>query len=142
MTDRNQLFDTARSPRRRIMPVDVDTARCRTVTSEVRATGRVEALNAVELKPDESGRVVALLFREGQQVDSGTPLVRIDADLLRALHTMDPQRAVIEVPERYAGELHIGQPIAFTVAAHEGRTFHAKVEFIDPVVPRPRAVAQ
>ncbi len=265
MTDRNEIFDTARSPRRRIipvvagivilvigvliarqlglysegadaqqaaaaaggppggmppMPVDVDTARRRTVTSEVRATGRVEALNAVELKPDESGRVVELLFREGQQVDSGTPLLRIDAGLLRAqaeraaadrdlarqqlervrrlrannaaapadmeraeaaaraaeaalavlqlqvdrttvrapfagtvgqrfvsvgdyvtssnrllaLHTMDPQRAVIEVPERYASELHIGQAIAFKVAAHEGRTFHAKVEFIDPVV--------
>ncbi|MHB8837527.1 MAG: hypothetical protein ACYC7F_01085 [Gemmatimonadaceae bacterium] len=88
MTDRNQIFDTARSPRRRIMPVDVDTARRRTVTSEVRATGRVEALNAVELKPDESGCVVALLFREGQQVDSGTPPMRIDADLLRALHTI------------------------------------------------------
>jgi membrane fusion protein (multidrug efflux system) len=202
------------------MPVDVDTARRRSVTSEVRATGRVESLNAVELKPDEAGRVVELLFREGQQVDSGTALLRIDAALLRAqaeratadrdlarqqlervrrlraenaaapadverveaaaraaeaalrvlqlqierttvrapfagvvgqrfvsvgdyvttsnrllsLNTMDPQRAVVEVPERYAGDLHIGQEIAFKVAAHEGRTFHARVEFIDPVV--------
>ena len=202
------------------MPVDVDTARRSTVTSEVRATGRVEALNTVELKPDESGRVVELLFREGQHVDSGTALLRIDAGLLRAqaeratadrdlarqqlervrrlradnaaapadverveaaaraaeaalrvlqlqverttvrapfagvvgqrfvsvgdyvtssnrllaLHTMDPQRAVVEVPERYAAELRIGQEISFKVAAHEGRTFHAKVEFIDPVV--------
>ncbi|MBI2406670.1 MAG: efflux RND transporter periplasmic adaptor subunit [Gemmatimonadetes bacterium] len=202
------------------MPVDVDTARRSTVTSEVRATGRVEALNTVELKPDESGRVVELLFREGQPVDSGTPLLRIDAALLRAqaeratadrdlarqqlervrrlradnaaapadverveaaaraadaalrvlqlqierttvrapfagvvgqrfvsvgdyvtssnrllaLHTMDPQRAVVEVPERYADELRVGQQIAFTVAAQTGRTFHAQVEFIDPVV--------
>lgn len=202
------------------MPVDVDTARRSTVTSEVRATGRVEALNTVELKPDEAGRVVELLFREGQAVDSGTALLRIDAGLLRAqaeratadrdlarqqlarvrrlradnaaapadveraeaaaraaeaalhvlqlqvdrttvrapftgvvgqrfvsvgdyvtssnrllaLHTMDPQRAVVEVPERYAGDLHVGQAIAFKVAAHPDRTFHARVEFIDPVV--------
>lgn len=202
------------------MPVDVDTARRSTVTTEVRATGRIEAVQAVELKPDEPGRVVALLFQEGQAVDSGTPLLRIDAELLRAqadratadwdlarqqlervrrlradnaaspadmeraeaaaraaeaalrvlqlqverttvrapfggvvgqrfvsvgdyvtsgtrllaLHTMDPQRAVIEVPERYAGDLRIGQTVEFTVAAHEGRTFRAQVEFIDPVV--------
>lgn len=202
------------------MPVDVDTARRTTVTAAVRATGRIEAVQAVELRPDESGRVVELLFREGQAVDSGAPLVRIDDALLRAqadraaaeselarrqlervqrlrsenaaspadveraeagaraaeaalrvlelqvqralvkapfsgvvgqrfvsvgdwvtsanrllaLHTMDPQRAVIEVPERYSGDLRIGQTVEFTVAAHEGRTFRAQVEFIDPVV--------
>lgn len=202
------------------MPVDVDTARRSAVVDAVRATGRIEAVSAVELRPDEAGRVVQLLFTEGQAVDSGTPLVRIDDALLRAeaeraaadrdlarqqlerarrlraenaaapadveraeaaarsaeaalavlqlqierstvrapfagvvgqryvsagdyvttgtrlltLQTTDPQRAVIEVPERYAGELRIGRPVEFTVAAQPGRTFRATVEFVDPVV--------
>ncbi|HET7038375.1 MAG TPA: efflux RND transporter periplasmic adaptor subunit [Gemmatimonadales bacterium] len=202
------------------MPVDVDTARQGDVVDAVRATGRIEALQAVELRPDEQGRVVALLFREGQRVAKGTPLVRIDDALLRAqaeraaadrdlarqqlervrrlraenaaspadlerveaaarsaeaalavlelqierttvrapfsgsvgqrfvsmgdyvtpstplltLQTTDPQRAVIEVPERYAADLRPGQEIEFTVAAHPGRTFRAQVDFIDPVV--------
>jgi len=202
------------------MPVDVDTARRRSVEDVVRATGRIEAVQAVDLRPDEAGRVVQLLFREGQAVDSGTPLVRIDDALLRAqaeraeadrdlarqqleranrlraenaaapadveraeaanrsaeatlavlqlqierstvrapftgvvgqrfvsvgdyvttstrlltIQTTDPQRAVIEVPERYAGELRIGRQVEFTVAAQPGRTFRATVEFIDPVV--------
>jgi membrane fusion protein (multidrug efflux system) len=202
------------------MPVDVDTARQGDVVDAVRTTGRIEALQAVELRPDEQGRVVALLFREGQRVAEGTPLVRIDDALLRAqaeraaadrdlgrqqlervrrlraenaaspadlerveaaarsaeaalavlelqierttvrapfsgsvgqrfvstgdyvtpstplltLQTTDPQRAVIEVPERYAADLRRGQEIEFTVAAHPGRTFRAQVDFIDPVV--------
>lgn len=202
------------------MPVDVATARRQTVVDVVRATGRIEAIQAVELRPDEQGRITEILFREGQAVSRGTPLVRIDdamlkaqaeraaadrdlarqqlerarrlraenasspADLERAeaaarsadaalsvlqlqidrstvrapfsgvvgqrfvsagdyvttatrlltLQTTDPQRAVIEVPERHAATLQVGQKVEFTVAAHAGRTFQATVDFIDPVV--------
>jgi membrane fusion protein (multidrug efflux system) len=202
------------------MPVDVDTARRQSVVDAVRATGRIEALQAIELRPDEQGRVTAILFREGQSVAAGTPLVKIDdamlkaqaerakadrdlstqqlervrrlraqnaaspADLERAeaaarsaeaglalldlqiarttvrapfagaigqrfvsvgdyvtsatrlltLQTVNPQRAVIEVPERYAVKLRPGQNVDFSVASQEGRTFRARVDFIDPVV--------
>jgi membrane fusion protein, multidrug efflux system len=202
------------------MPVDVDTARMDDVVDAVRATGRVEAIQAVELRPDEQGRIVSLLFREGQTVARGTPLVRIDDAMLRAqaeraaaerdlarqqlervsrlradnaaspadleraqaaarsaeaalallqlqiarttvrapfagvvgqrfvsagdyvttgsrlltLQTVDPQRVVIEVPERHAGALRPGQTIDFEVAAQPGRTFRATVDFVDPVV--------
>lgn len=202
------------------MPVDVETARRDTVIDALRATGRIEAVQAVELRPDEQGRITELLFQEGQAVAAGTPLVRIDdamlqaqaeratadrdlaqqqlervrrlraenassaADLERAeaaarsadaalallqlqierttvrapfagvvgqrfvsigdyvttasrlltLQTVDPQRAVIEVPERYAGQVRRGQSVEFTVAAAPERVFRAVVEFIDPVV--------
>jgi len=202
------------------MPVDVDTARRQSVVDAVRATGRIEAVQAIELRPDEQGRVTDLLFNEGQTVAAGTPLVKVDdamikaqterakadrdlakqqlervkrlrsqnaaspADLERAeanarsadagiavlelqlerttvrapfagaigqrfvsvgdyvttssrlltLQTVDPQRAVIEVPERYAVKLRAGQVIEFSVASQEGRTFRARVDFIDPVV--------
>src|SRR5262245_8482207 len=66
------------------MPVDVDTARQSRVVDAVRVTGRIEAEQAVELRPDEQGRVTAILFTEGQSVSAGVPLVRIDDALLRA----------------------------------------------------------
>jgi len=202
------------------MPVDVDVARQQSVVDAVRATGRIEAVQAVDLRPDEQGRITALLFREGQSVAQGTPLIRIDDAMLRAqaerakadrdlarqqlervrrlraenasspadleraeaaarsaeaalallelqiarttvrapfggvigqrfvstgdyvttstrlltLQTVDPQRAVIEVPERHAVALRPGQTVEFTVAAQPGRTFRGHVEFIDPVV--------
>lgn len=202
------------------MPVDVDTARYQSVVDAVRATGRIEALQAVDLRPDEQGRVIGLHFFEGQFVGRGAALVTIDAAMARAqaerataerdlarqqlervrllrqqnaasaadleraeanarsaaaalsvlqlqiarstvrapfagvvgqrfvsvgdyvttgtrlltLQTVDPQRAVIEVPERHAVSLRPGQTVAFTVAAAPGRTFNAQVDFIDPVV--------
>ena len=202
------------------MPVDVDTARYQSVVDAVRATGRIEALQAVDLRPDEQGRVTGLHFFEGQFVGRGAALITIDAAMPRAqaerataerdlanqqlervrllrqqnaasaadleraeanarsaaaalsvlqlqiarstvrapfagvvgqrfvsvgdyvttatrlltLQTVDPQRAVIEVPERHAVSLRPGQTVAFTVAAAPGRTFNANVDFIDPVV--------
>jgi membrane fusion protein (multidrug efflux system) len=202
------------------MPIDVDTARREVVIDAVRATGRIEAVQAVDLRPDEQGRITALLFQEGQSVAEGTALVKIDDAILRAqaersradrdlarqqldrvrrlradnastpadleraeanhrsaeaalalldlqiarttvrapfagiigqrfvsagdyvttasrlltLQTVDPQRAVIEVPERYAVDLRRGQTVEFTVAARPGRVFRAQVEFVDPVV--------
>src|SRR6266542_2216262 len=202
------------------MPVDVDTARAQSIVDAVRATGRIEAVNAVDLRPDADGRVTQLLFFEGQNVSKGQALLRIDDALLRAqaarasadrdlarqqlarvkrlreqnasspadleraeaqghsadaalallqlqidratvrapfsgvvgqrfvsvgdyvnngirlltLQTVDPQRAVIEVPERHAVQLSRGQELEFTVAAQPGRVFKARVEFIDPVV--------
>jgi membrane fusion protein, multidrug efflux system len=202
------------------MPVDVDTARLSVVTDAVRATGRIEANQSVELRPDEAGRVVQILFREGQLVGRGAALVKIDDAMLRAqreralaerdltrqqlgrvrqlreenaatpadleraeaaarsaeatlnvielqlqrttvrapfagvigqrfvsigdyvtsanrllsLQTVDPQQAVLEIPERHAGLLRPGQTVEFSVAAYPGQTFAAQVEFVDPVV--------
>lgn len=202
------------------MPVDVDTAKSQSVVDAVRATGRIEAVQFIELRPDEQGRITRLMFGEGQYVKAGTPLVAIDDALLRAqatraqaerdlanqqlervkklradnaaspadleraeagarsaqaaldvlnlqiersivrapfsgligqrfvsmgdyvtnatklltLQTTDPQRAVIEVLERYATQLRPGQTVDFTVAAAPNRVFSARVEFIDAVV--------
>lgn len=202
------------------MPVDIDTARVQYIVDAVRATGHIEAIQAVDLRPDEQGRVTALLFHEGQLVARGAPLIKIDDDLLRAqaeradadrdlarqqlervrrlreqnaaapadlerveaaarsananlsvlnlqiarstvrapfsgvvgqrfvsvgdyvttasrlltLQTVDPQRAVIEVPERHAGSLKLGQTVEFSVAADPTKKFAARVDFIDPVV--------
>src|SRR5260221_1868345 len=202
------------------MPVDIDTARVKPIVDAVRATGYIEGVQAVELRPDEQGRVTALLFHEGQLVARGAPLVRIDDEMLRAeaeradadrdlakqqldrvrrlreqnaattadlerveaaarsananlavlqlqiekstvrapfsgvvgqrfisvgdyvttgtrlltLQTVDPQRAVIEVPERHAVSLKLGQTVDITVAADPIKQFAARVDFIDPVV--------
>lgn len=66
------------------MPVDVAVARQEDVVDAVRATGRIDAMQAVDLRPDEQGRIVELLFREGQVVAAGTPLIRIDDAVLKA----------------------------------------------------------
>ena len=203
--------------------VEVAVARQDTVETEVSVTGRIEAVHAIELRPDVDGRIVQIFVREGQPVAAGTPLFKVDdaelraqidrasadrdlaeqtlertrqllgqnassqADLERAeamarsaraqvellsvrlarttvrapfagvagqrfvslgdyvspqsrlvsLQTTNPQRVVLNLPERYAAELRPGQTVRFGVAAYPADSFTATVEFVDPLVVLP-----
>ncbi len=64
--------------------VEVAAAFSDTVVDAIVATGEIEAMQQIALRPDIEGRVVALLFHEGARVDSGTALVKIDDGELRA----------------------------------------------------------
>ena len=53
---------------------------------------------------------------------------------LMTLQTVDPQRSVFQVPERYAEDLQVGQQVSFRVAALPDVEFIGVVDFVDPVV--------
>jgi membrane fusion protein (multidrug efflux system) len=205
------------------MPVEVSVAQRDTVVDAIAATGQIEAVQGIDLRPEVEGRIVDILVREGQEVAKGTPLFKVDdaelraqvaraaadrdlarqalertrqllaqnassaADLeraeatargadaqlellqirldrsvvrapfsgvvgrryvslgdfvnsgtkLAAVHTVNPQYAVLQVPERYADRLKRGQLVSFHVAALPGRNFSGEVIFVDPVVELP-----
>src|SRR5213078_211049 len=185
------------------LPVEVAVAAMDTVRDEVAATGQFEAVQSIDLRPEVDGRITDFLVREGQEVEKGTALFKVDdaqlqaqvaqlaaqrdladqalgrtkelvaqhassaADLERAeatsrsaqaeydlarikldrttvrapfagvagqryvslgdyvttstrlisLHTVNPQRASFQVPERFARLLGLGQEVTFRVAA-------------------------
>lgn len=66
------------------MPVEAASARADTVVDAVLATGQIEALQSIELRPDVEGRLVQILVREGTPVAQGTPLFKIDDAEIRA----------------------------------------------------------
>lgn len=72
----------------------------------------------------------------GQRLVSLGDFVNSSSKLL-TLQTVSPIRVGFNVPERYASVLHVGQTVQFRVAALPGRTFDARVDFIDPVVAQP-----
>ena len=205
------------------MPVEVAIAKQDTVVDAINATGQIEAVQAIELRPEVEGRITNILVEEGRIVGKGTPLFKIDdaelraqvaraeadrdlarqalvrtkqlldqnasttqeleraeatarstqaqldlltlrvvrstvrapfsgvvgrrmvslgdyvttASRLAALQTFDPQRAVFQVPERYADRLGLNQRVGFRVAALRGREFVGVVDFVDPVVQLP-----
>ena len=205
------------------MPVEAVAAFADTVVDAILATGQIEAIHSVELRPDIEGRIAAIRVREGSAVSKGQPLfqvddaelkaevaraeaerdlarqslartrellaqkassqseleraeatarsteaqhqllkVRLDRTTVRApfsgvagrrlvslgdyvttstglitLQTVSPQRAVFQVPERYANELKVGQEVTFRVAALPGKEFAGRVDFVDPVVQLP-----
>src|SRR3989442_1419500 len=205
------------------MPVEVVVARVDMVRDEIAATGQIEAVQSIDLRPEVDGRIVEIPVHEGQEVDQGTPLFKVDdaqvkaqvaqleaqrdlaqqalarakdlaqqnasstADLekaeaearsaqaqydlqrirlerttvrapfagvvgqryvslgdyvttttrLASLHTVNPQRASFQVPERFARSLSPGQAVSFRVAAIAGRDFIGQVDFVDPIVQLP-----
>ena len=205
------------------MPIEVATAKVEAVTDAIEATGAVEAVQSIELRPEVDGRLVQIYVREGGVVGRGAPLFKVDDAELRAqvaraeaerdlaqqaltrtrqlleqnatsaseleraeatargtqasldllqlrlqrttvrapfsgvagrrlvslgdyvtsqsrlisLQTYDPQRAVFQVPERYAEQVRDGQRVQFSVAALPGKTFTGVVDFVDPVVQLP-----
>ena len=66
------------------MPVEVAVATEDTIVDALSATGQIQALQSIELKPEVEGRITSILIREGQSVGRGTPLFRIDDAELKA----------------------------------------------------------
>lgn len=66
------------------MPVDATAAIMDTVREELAATGEIEALQAIELRPAVEGRIVRILFREGSAVRRGAGLFKVDDAELKA----------------------------------------------------------
>lgn len=57
-------------------------AKSEQVNNNVYTTGKVGALNEIDIKPEVSGKVVSIHFKEGEAVAKGVALVKInDADL-------------------------------------------------------------
>jgi membrane fusion protein (multidrug efflux system) len=66
------------------MPVDVAVAISDTVREELVATGEIEAVQQIELRPEVDGRIVRILVREGSEVRRGAGLFKVDDAELRA----------------------------------------------------------
>jgi membrane fusion protein (multidrug efflux system) len=105
---------SAAGPAAPAIAVEVALARHDTVTDAIAATGQIEAVQSIELRPDVEGRIVEILFREGSEVGKGTPLFRIDdaelqaqvarADADRDLATQSLQRTRDLVAERASSQ--------------------------------------
>jgi membrane fusion protein (multidrug efflux system) len=66
------------------MPVEVAVSRQDTVVDAILATGQIEAVQSIELRPEVDGRLADILVREGAEVRSGTPLFKVDDAELKA----------------------------------------------------------
>ena len=60
------------------LPVEVAIATADTVVDAILATGAIEAVQSIELRPEVQGRLTEILAREGTEVESGAPLFKVD----------------------------------------------------------------
>lgn len=73
-----------------------------------------------------SGIAGARLVSPGQVISRSTPITTIV--------DVTPVKVDFRVPERFLGQLSVGQTIAFRVAAYRDEVFHGQVYFIDPQI--------
>jgi len=66
------------------MPVEAAAARSDTVVDAILATGQIEAMQSIDLRPEVEGRLVQILVREGALVPRGAALFKIDDAELKA----------------------------------------------------------
>lgn len=83
------------------MPVEVAAARTDTVVDAILASGQIEALQSIEIRPDIEGRLAQILVREGAEVTRGAPLFKVDdgelkAEVARAEADRDLARQALE----------------------------------------------
>jgi membrane fusion protein, multidrug efflux system len=87
-------------------PVDVATARTDTVVEVIRANGQVEAVQAIELRPEVSGRLAGIYVSEGREVGRGTPLFKVDdAELAAQVDRLEAETDLAEQALRRTREL-------------------------------------
>jgi membrane fusion protein (multidrug efflux system) len=66
------------------MLVEVAVAERDTVVDAIAATGEIEAVQSIQLRPEVDGRITGILFREGDEVAQGTALFKVDDAELKA----------------------------------------------------------
>ena len=64
--------------------VEVAVAQTDTVVDAIAATGEIEAVQSIRLRPEVDGRITGILFREGDEVAQGTALFKVDDAELKA----------------------------------------------------------
>jgi membrane fusion protein (multidrug efflux system) len=60
------------------MPVEAAVAQADTVVDAILATGQIEAIQSIELRPEIEGRIAAIRVREGSPVEQGAALFKVD----------------------------------------------------------------
>ncbi len=80
----------------------------------------------------KDARVIAPFagYTSARQISPGQVISK--ATLLTALVDLDTVKVEVGVPERYLGELSLGQQVEFTVAAHPKDSFKGEIYFISP----------
>ena len=88
------------------IPVEVAIAISDTVVDAIFATGEIEAVQSIELRPELEGRIREILVREGTEIRAGTPLFKVDdAELKAQVARLEAERDLAESALRRTRDL-------------------------------------
>lgn len=104
-----------------------------TIENKISASGTVMANEEVELRPETSGKLISVLFREGTSVKKGELLIKInDADLQAQLKKLNLQYKLAKEKETRLKALLDIKGLSqeeYDIAANELQTLEADMDF-------------
>jgi len=66
------------------LPVEVVTVKSQTLDKKISAIGTLKANESIMLRPEQSGKIEKILFKEGEKIAAGTPLFKLDSSIYEA----------------------------------------------------------
>ncbi|WP_013323393.1 efflux RND transporter periplasmic adaptor subunit [Gloeothece verrucosa] len=122
------------------IPVKLATLQSETVQKSTEVLGSLEARRSVNLKPEVDGRITQILVREGDRVEVGQVIVRLDSDDLQA--QVAQAKAKLENAKAKLGMLEAGSRIE-DIAEARANLNQALARLADAKKgARPEAIAQ
>ncbi|MCS6820305.1 MAG: efflux RND transporter periplasmic adaptor subunit [Microscillaceae bacterium] len=112
---------------------------------KIMSNGTVLANETVELRPEVSGKITSILFKEGDYVMAGTPLVTIYNEELKAqLRKLEANKKLIETNEFRQKKLLEKEAISqqeYDVAQNQLATINAEIEVLKEQIKKTTIVA-
>lgn len=78
------LFSLSQTSLAQGLPAEVIKVKSQQLDTRIEAVGNLRANESIMLRPEQSGRIVKVLFAEGERVTAGTPLFRLDSAIYSA----------------------------------------------------------
>ncbi len=126
----NELAVTTRDRLQRVVAsnlgsrADLDEAQAQVDSTRARIEAKQAVINKKSVRAPFDGELGIRRINPGQYLAAGDPIIE--------LVDLDPIYAEYTLPERYLGEISVGQEIKVTVAAWPGREFPGKISAISP----------
>jgi membrane fusion protein (multidrug efflux system) len=128
------------------IPVEVAKARTGTILRRVPAVGKLSAIQSVVLRPEESGKIAKIYFKEGQKVEVGEPLYKLDDAILVAklkgaeahlAQTKEEYTRAVKLLEKKFGTIAMRDKTLADMQAAEAAVEEAKVHVANTVISAP-----
>lgn len=100
------------------VPVEAIQAKTGTILRRVSTVGTLTAIQSVVLKPEESGKIAKIYFKEGQKVKEGEPLFKIEDALFRA-KVKEAEAKLAQTKEEYSRAIKLLEKNFGTVAQRD-----------------------
>ncbi len=126
----NKLAVTTRDRLQRVVSsnlgsrADLDEAQAQVDSTRARIEAKQAVINKKAVRAPFDGELGIRRINPGQYLAAGDPIIE--------LVDLDPIYAEYTLPERYLGEVSVGQDIKVTVVAWPGREFPGKISAISP----------